>query len=55
MTENEEKTKNTQNELRISVGDRAPGFVLRDVDGLKHKLTKFRGKRVMLSFYRYAA
>lgn len=54
MPDNEEKT-NTQDELRVSAGDQAPGFMLRDVDGLKHKLSQLRGKRVMLSFYRYAA
>ena len=39
----------------VVVGDVAPDFELADHDGTKHKLSSFRGRRVLLSFYRFAA
>ena len=39
----------------VAVGDVAPDFQLEDHEGTKHKLSSFRGRRVLLSFYRYAA
>jgi len=39
----------------VDVGDVAPDFELVDHKGTKHKLSSFRGRRVLLSFYRYAA
>jgi thioredoxin-dependent peroxiredoxin len=34
-----------------AVGDLAPDFELPDEDGQKHKLSEFRGRRVVLYFY----
>ncbi|MHC4662152.1 MAG: redoxin domain-containing protein [Planctomycetota bacterium] len=31
-------------------GDKAPGFELEDTDGKKHKLSKYKGKFVVLEF-----
>mmetsp|Transcript_38275 Transcript_38275/g.57308 ORF Transcript_38275/g.57308 Transcript_38275/m.57308 type:complete len:224 (-) Transcript_38275:544-1215(-) len=39
----------------VGVGDSAPDFNLPDTLGKKHKLSDFKGKRVLLSFNRYAA
>jgi len=39
----------------LDVGDEAPDFELRDDDGNIHKLSSFRGRRVILSFFRYAS
>jgi peroxiredoxin len=39
----------------VKVGDLAPEFELVDHEGTKRKLSSFRGKRVLLSFYRFAA
>lgn len=39
----------------LDVGDVAPDFELRDENGVIHKLSSFRGRRVMLSFYRFAS
>ena len=41
--------------LGIGIGDEAPDFELRDEEGNLHKLSSFRGRRVMLSFFRYAS
>lgn len=42
-------------ELFVEVGDEAPDFELGSVDGKKFRLSSFRGRRVLLSFHRYAA
>jgi len=39
----------------LGVGDKAPDFELVGADGQKHRLSSFRGRRVLLSFFRYAA
>mmetsp|Transcript_22637 Transcript_22637/g.33646 ORF Transcript_22637/g.33646 Transcript_22637/m.33646 type:complete len:241 (+) Transcript_22637:186-908(+) len=39
----------------LGIGDEAPDFELRDEEGNLHKLSSFRGRRVMLSFFRYAS
>ena len=39
----------------IDIGDEAPDFELQDEEGGVHKLSSFRGRRVILSFFRYAA
>lgn len=39
----------------MTVGDLAPDFELADHNGTKVKLSSFRGKRVLLSFFRFAA
>ena len=39
----------------VSIGDVAPDFELLDQNGNKYKLSSFRGRRVLLSFYRFAA
>ena len=38
----------------LDVGDIAPDFELVDHEGTKYKLSDFRGRRVLLSFFRYA-
>jgi len=38
---------------RVKAGDRAPDFILEDIDGKKISLSDFRGKKnVVLVFYR---
>ncbi|KAL7461692.1 hypothetical protein ACHAXS_002106 [Conticribra weissflogii] len=39
----------------VDVGDVAPDFELVDCEGIKHKLSDFRGRRVLLSFFRFAS
>lgn len=39
----------------VDIGDEAPDFELQDEEGSVHKLSSFRGRRVILSFFRYAA
>ncbi len=39
----------------VDIGDVAPDFELQDEEGSVHKLSSFRGRRVILSFYRYAS
>jgi len=38
----------------LDIGDMAPDFELVDHEGTKYKLSDFRGRRVLLSFFRYA-
>ena len=38
----------------LDIGDVAPDFELVDHEGTKYKLSDFRGRRVLLSFFRYA-
>ncbi|KAL9185699.1 hypothetical protein ACHAXT_003476 [Thalassiosira profunda] len=47
------KTKNTR--AFVEVGDVAPDFELEDGMGLKHKLSSYRGRKILLSFFRFAA
>ena len=37
----------------VAIGDAAPDFDLIDHEGNNRKLSSFRGKRVLLSFYRF--
>lgn len=39
----------------LEVGDVAPDFTLEDGAGVQHSLSSLRGKKVLLSFYRFAA
>lgn len=39
----------------VAIGDVAPDFELVDHEGSKHRLSSYRGRRVLLSFYRFAA
>ena len=48
-------TKESMEAKLLDVGDDAPDFELRDEDGNLHKLSSFRGRRVILSFFRYAS
>lgn len=41
--------------ILLSVGDAAPDFELVDSKGFKHRLSSYRGRRVLLSFHRFAA
>ncbi|MGE6258883.1 thiol-disulfide oxidoreductase ResA [Heyndrickxia sporothermodurans] len=36
---------------KINVGDHAPNFVLKDMDGKKYRLSDFKGKGVFLNFW----
>jgi len=38
----------------LDIGDLAPDFELVDHEGTNYKLSDFRGRRVLLSFFRYA-
>ena len=35
----------------IKVGDKAPDFVLKDQDGKAHKLSDYRGQRVIVYYF----
>ena len=50
-------TKETTDEdkLLLGIGDEAPDFELRDEEGTVYKLSSFRGRRVILSFFSYAS
>ena len=37
--------------VRLSTGDRAPAFHLADQSGVKHRLSAYKGRRVLLFFY----
>ena len=39
----------------VAIGDEAPDFELQDEEGGVHKLSSFRGRRIILSFFRYAS
>lgn len=39
----------------VEIGDLAPDFEAVDINGKKHKLVEYRGRRVLLSFFRFAA
>lgn len=43
------------NNKMVGIGDEAPDFELQDEEGRVHKLSSFRGRRVILSFFRYAS
>ncbi len=43
------------NKRLVDIGDEAPDFELQDEEGGLHKLSSFRGRRVILSFFRYAS
>lgn len=42
------KPEETPSEM---IGKKAPAFTLPDADGKKHKLSDYKGKRVVLFFY----
>lgn len=42
-------TKGTRGDIKV--GDTAPNFVLKDMDGNKYRLSDFRGKGVFLNFW----
>ncbi len=37
--------------VRLAAGDRAPAFHLADQGGVKHRLSAYKGRRVLLFFY----
>ena len=41
--------------MQLKAGDKAPEFELKCLDGTTAKLTDFRGKKLFLSFYRFAS
>lgn len=41
--------------MKLKVGDRAPDFRVQALDGQTLALSDFRGRKVLLSFYRYAS
>jgi peroxiredoxin Q/BCP len=40
--------------MRLQAGDRAPPFEVRDIAGRLHSLDAYRGRPLLLQFYRYA-
>ena len=42
-------------EIAVGVGDLAPDFELECGKGMLHKLSSYRGRKVILSFFRFAA
>jgi thioredoxin-dependent peroxiredoxin len=40
--------------MRIQAGGRAPDFSVRDTEGKPHSLEQYRGRPLLLQFYRYA-
>jgi peroxiredoxin len=40
--------------MTINVGDAAPDFVLRDLTKTEHRLSDYRGRKVVLQFYPFA-
>jgi len=49
------RKKSKEPEKLVEIGDKAPDFTAVDIDGAKHKLSDYRGRRVLLSFFRFAA
>lgn len=41
--------------MRLQPGDPAPSFDATDIDGARHELEAYRGRKSLVSFYRYAA
>lgn len=41
--------------MRLQPGQAAPAFTVTDFTGVSHALSDYRGKKVLLSFYRYAS
>lgn len=41
--------------MRLQPGQAAPAFTVTDFTGVAHSLSDYRGKKVLLSFYRYAS
>jgi len=41
--------------MRLQPGQAAPDFTIIDFTGVAHNLSDYRGKKVLLSFYRYAS
>ncbi|MDQ0232915.1 thiol-disulfide oxidoreductase ResA [Metabacillus malikii] len=39
------------NKEKVKIGDKAPDFVLKDLDGKEHQLSDYRGKGVFLNFW----
>lgn len=49
------RSKVPKKEALLQIGDVAPDFELDGTEGNKYKLSSFRGRRVLLSFFRFAA
>ncbi|MCJ7839421.1 thiol-disulfide oxidoreductase ResA [Lederbergia sp. NSJ-179] len=41
----------TKDKAKIAIGDKAPDFVLTDMEGNKHQLSEYRGKGVFINFW----
>jgi hypothetical protein len=70
-SEHQEKARSTQKPVRsqepvprrtamvnlgeVRVGDVAPDFELEDTLFMKHRLSSYRGRKILLSFLRFAA
>lgn len=39
------------NEMKVAVGEKAPDFVLTDMNGQKHRLSEYKGQGVFLNFW----
>ena len=50
---NEEQNSTTALEQELRIGSVVPDFTLSCLNGKEHKLSDFRGSKVLLCFYRY--
>ncbi|GIN59432.1 thiol-disulfide oxidoreductase ResA [Lederbergia ruris] len=41
----------TKDKAKIAIGDKAPDFVLTDMEGNKHQLSEYKGKGVFINFW----
>ena len=37
--------------IELKIGDEAPNFILEDQDGKKHKLSDYRGEKIVLYYF----
>lgn len=49
------KNKTEKERKLVEIGDVAPDFEAYDSNGKKYRMKDFRGKRILLSFFRFAA
>ena len=54
MAANDEEKQDSEAVEDVSIGVVVPDFTLSCADGKEHKLSDFRGSKVLLCFYRYS-
>ena len=42
---------NEEPRVELKIGDEAPNFMLEDQDGKKHKLSDYRGEKIVLYYF----